>query len=82
MLLIEKIVAMKDEVLVWQSGFHANLELGFKEENIAKFGLQVCLRRGTKFIRKFAVPCRQTRGSSSNIVVWCIPTCGIDNGNN
>ena len=69
MLLIEKIVAMKDEVLVWQSGFHANSELGFKQENIAKFGLQVSFPQGTKFIRKFAVPCRQTQGSSGNIVV-------------
>ena len=82
MLLIEKIVAMKDEVLVWQSGFHANSELGFKEENIAKFGLQVCLRRGTKFIRKFAVPCRQTQGSSGNIAVWGISTGGNENDNN
>jgi len=42
MLLIENIVAIKDDVLVWQSGFHANSELGFKEENIGPFGLQVC----------------------------------------
>ena len=42
MLLIEKIVVMKDEKLAWQSGLHANWELGFKEENIGPFGLQVC----------------------------------------
>ena len=53
--LIEKSVAMKNEMLAWQCGFHANSELGFKEENIAEFGLQVYLRGGTKFIGKIAV---------------------------
>ena len=80
--LIEKWVAMKDEMLAWQCGFHVNSELGFKEENIAEFGLHVYLRRGTKFIGKFAVPFIQTQESFGNIAVWRISTGGNENDNN
>ena len=66
--LIKKNFAMKDEMLTWQCGFHANSELGFKEENIAEFGLQDFLRRGTKFI--------------GNIAVWRRSTGGNENGDN
>ena len=77
--LIELIVAMKDEIMARQLG---SSELGFKEGNIAELGLQVCLSRGTKFTRKFAVPCRQTQGYSGNIAVWCISNGGIENDYN
>ena len=80
--LIEKSVAMKVEMLTGQYGFQANSELGFKEENIAEFGLQVYLRRGTKFIGKIAVPFRQTQESFSNTAVWRISTDGNENDNN
>ena len=78
MSLIELNVAMKDEIMARQLGFHRNSELGFKEEDIAELGLQGCLSRGTKVTRKFAVPCRQTQGSCGNIAVWCISNSGIE----
>ena len=80
--LIELFVAMKDEIMAQQLGFHGSSKLGFKEENIAELGLQVCLSRGTKFFRKFAVPCRQTQFYSGNIAIWCISNGGIDNDYN
>ena len=82
MSLIELNVAMKDEIMARQLGFHRNSELGFKEEDIAELGLQGCLSRGTKVTRKFAVPCRQTQGSCGNIAVWCISNGGIENDYN
>ena len=82
MLLIELIVAMKDEIMARQLRFHGSSELGFKEGTIAELGLQVCLSRGTKFPRKFAVPCRQTQGSCGNIAVCCISNGGIENDYN
>ena len=80
--LFDLIVAMKDEIMARQLGFHGSSELGFKEGNIAELGSQVCLSRGTKFTRKFAVPCRQTQGSCGNIAVWCISNGGIENDYN
>ena len=82
MSLIEKSVVMKDEMLAWQCGFHANSELGFKEENIAEFVLQVYLRQGTKFIGKFAVPFRGIHEYFGDISVWRISTGGNENDNN
>ena len=80
--LIELIVAMKDEIMAWQLGFHGNSELGFKEEDMAELGLQGCLSRGTRVTRKFAVPCRQTQGSCGNIAVCCISNGGIEHDYN
>lgn len=39
MTLIELIVAMKDEIMSRELGFHGNSKLGFKEEDIAELGL-------------------------------------------
>ena len=80
--LIELIVAMKDKLMARQLGFQGNSKLDFKEENMAELGLQVYLSRGTKFTRKFAVPCRQTQGSCGNIALWCISNGGIEYGYN
>ena len=78
----ELIVAIKDELMARQLEFHGSSELGFKEETMAEMGLQVCLNRGTKFTRKLAVPCRQTRGSCGNIAVWYISNAGIEYDHN